>query len=141
MDFANYTPQVDHYCLDAVFTSLAQRVGQQIKYARLGEGYGNPTLKKAFEALCLAQVVRRITSVVPAGLPLGASASVKVFKSLMLDLGLMRYLSGMPDDIELICLPSIAAPWLNSLWDRRCWYHSREASFTGIGRQKAVPPK
>jgi predicted AAA+ superfamily ATPase len=31
---------------------------------------------------------------------LGASASVKVFKSLMLDLGLMRYLSGMPDDIE-----------------------------------------
>jgi len=79
MDFAKYTPQVDRYCLDAVFTSLAQSVGQQIKYARLGEGYGNPTLKKAFEALCLAQVARRITSVNPTGLPLGASASVKVF--------------------------------------------------------------
>jgi predicted AAA+ superfamily ATPase len=100
MDFAKYTPQVDRYCLDSVFTSLAQRVGQQIKYARLSEGYGNPTLKKAFEALCLAQVARRITSVNPTGLPLGASASVKVFKALMLDLGLMRYLSGMPDDIE-----------------------------------------
>jgi len=59
----------------------------------LGEGYSNPTLKKAFEALCLAQVARRITSIAPAGLPLGASASVKVFKALMLDLGLMRYLS------------------------------------------------
>jgi len=100
MDFAKYTPQVDRYCLDSVFTSLSQSVGQQIKYARLGEGYGNPTLKKAFEALCLAQIARRITSVNPTGLPLGASASVKVFKALMLDLGLMRYLSGMPDDIE-----------------------------------------
>ena len=31
MDFAKYTPQVDRYCLDSVFTSLAQSVGQQIK--------------------------------------------------------------------------------------------------------------
>ena len=100
MDFAKYTPHVDRYCLDSVFTSLAQSVGQQIKYARLGEGYGNQTLKKAFEALCLAQVARRITSAAPTGLPLEATASVKVFKALMLDLGLMRYLSGLPDDIE-----------------------------------------
>jgi hypothetical protein len=100
MDFAKYNPRVDRYCLDAVFTRLAQCVGQQIKYARLGEGYGNQTLKKAFDALCLAQVARRIPSVSPPSLPLGASASAKVFKALMLDLGLMRYLSGMPDDVE-----------------------------------------
>jgi predicted AAA+ superfamily ATPase len=100
MDFAKYSPQVDRYCLDAVFTSLAQCVGQQIKYARLGEGYANPTLKKAFEALCLACVARKIPSVDPSGLPLGASASAKIFKALMLDVGLMRYLSGMPDDVE-----------------------------------------
>jgi len=100
MDFAKYTPLVDRYCLDAVFTKLAQCVGQQIKYARLGEGYGNQTLKKAFDALCLAQVARRIPSVAPLSLPLGASASAKVFKALMLDLGLMRYLSDMPDDVE-----------------------------------------
>ncbi len=100
MDFAKYSPRVDRYCLDAVFTRLAQCVGQQIKYARLGEGYGNPTLKKAFDALCLAQVARRIPSVAPSSLPLGASASAKVFKALMLDLGLMRYLSDMPDDVE-----------------------------------------
>jgi len=100
MDFAKYTPQVDRYCLDSVFTSLAQSVGQQIKYARLGEGYANPTLKKAFEALCLAHVARRIPSVDPSGLPLGASASAKIFKALLLDVGLMRFLSGMPDDVE-----------------------------------------
>ena len=100
MDFANYTPQVDRYCLDSVFTSLAQSVGQQIKYSRLGDGYSNLTLKKAFDALCLAQVARRIPSVDPSGLPLGTRASAKIFKALMLDMGLMRYLSGMPDDIE-----------------------------------------
>jgi uncharacterized protein len=100
MDFAKYTPQVDRYCLDTVFTSLAQSVGWQIKYARLGEGYANPTLKKAFEALCLAYVARRIPSVDPSGLPLGASASAKIFKALLLDVGLMRSLSRMPDDLE-----------------------------------------
>ena len=100
MDFAKYTPRVDRFCLDSVFTSLSQHIGQQIKYARLGEGYSNPTLKKSFDALCLAQVARRIPSVDPSGLPLGATASAKVFKALMLDIGLMRYLSGMPNDIE-----------------------------------------
>ena len=100
MDFGKYAPQVDRYCLDSVFTSLAQSVGRQIKYARLGEGYANPTLKKAFEALCLAHVARRIPSVYPSGLPLGASASARIFKALMLDVGLMRFLSGMPDDRE-----------------------------------------
>jgi uncharacterized protein len=100
MDFAKYTPRVDRFCLDSVFTSLSQHIGQQIKYARLGKGYSNPTLKKAFDALCLAQVARRIPSVDPSGLPLGATATAKVFKALMLDIGLMRYLSGMPNDIE-----------------------------------------
>ncbi len=100
MDFAKYAPRVDRFCLDSVFTSLSQHIGKQIKYARLGEGYSNPTLKKAFDALCLAQVARRIPSVDPLALPLGATASVKLFKALILDIGLMRYLSGMPNDIE-----------------------------------------
>lgn len=100
MDFAKYSIRVDRFCLDAVFISMAQQVGKQIKYARLGEGYSNPTLKKAFEALCLAQVIRKIPAADPSGLPLGATASAKIFKALMLDIGLMRYLSGMPADIE-----------------------------------------
>ena len=100
LDFAKYTPQVDRYCLDAVFTSLVQHTGKQIKYARLGEGYRNQTLKKAFEALCMAQVARRIPSVDPSGLPLEATASTKVFKALLVDIGLMRQLSGMPGDVE-----------------------------------------
>lgn len=100
MDFAKYTPQVDRYCLDSAFTTLSRSVGQQIKYARLGEGYSNPTLKKAFDLLCLANIVRKVPSVNPEGLPLGASASSKIFKALMVDIGLMQNLSGMSVDIE-----------------------------------------
>ena len=72
----------------------------QIKYARLGDGYSGPTLKKAFDLLCLAHVARKVPSVDPSGLPLGASASSKTFKALTLDIGLMRYLSGMPPEVE-----------------------------------------
>lgn len=100
MDFVKYTPQVDRFCLDAVFSMIAQQVGSQIKYSRLADGYSNPTLKKAFELLCLANVVRKVPSVDPSGLPLGATASSKIFKALMLDIGLMRYISGMPADLE-----------------------------------------
>lgn len=100
MDFSKYTPQVDRYCLDSVFMSLARGVGQQTKYARLGEGYSNSTLKKAFDLLCLANVVRKVPSVNPEGLPLGATASSRIFKAIMADIGLMQKLSGMSTDME-----------------------------------------
>ena len=91
---------VDRQCLNSVFTSIAQGVGKQIKYSHLGEGYSNPTLKKAFEVLCLAQVSRKVQAVNPAGLPLGASASAKTFKALMVDIGLMQNICGMSVDVE-----------------------------------------
>lgn len=72
----------------------------QIKYTRLGDGYSGPTKKKAFDLLCLADVARKVPSVDPSGLPLGASASAKTFKALVLDIGLMRYLTGMPPEVE-----------------------------------------
>jgi uncharacterized protein len=91
---------VDRYCLDAVFTSVSQTVGRQIKYAHLGHGYSGPTLKKAFDLLCLTNVTCDIPSVDPSGLPLGVSASAKTFKAFMLDIGLMLSLSAMPSDVE-----------------------------------------
>ena len=100
MDFAKYTPRTDRYCLDAVFTAASRSVGKQIKYAGLAEGYTNPTLKKAFELLRFANLIKKIPSTDPSGLPLGAGVSGKVFKALILDVGLMRYLTKMPVDVE-----------------------------------------
>ena len=101
MDFAKYRPQVNKDCLNSVLTSISQNVGQQIKYSRLATGFSNPTLKKAFDLLAMAKIIAKISSTDPSGfLPLGASSSDKVFKGLMVDIGLMRYLTGMSIDVE-----------------------------------------
>ncbi|MCX5806775.1 MAG: hypothetical protein NT010_12060 [Proteobacteria bacterium] len=75
-------------------------MGQQIKYARPGEGFSNPTLKRAFEVLSLAGVIRKVPSANPEGLPLGASASSKIFKALTADIGLMQNLCVMHHNVH-----------------------------------------
>ena len=99
-DFSKYAPHADKRCLNAVFAVTARSIGRQVKYAHMAEGYSNPTIKKAFDLLCLAQVIRKVSAVSPPELPLGASASERKFKALMVDIGLMQHLSGMPVDLE-----------------------------------------
>jgi predicted AAA+ superfamily ATPase len=93
-DFAKYNPHVDKQCLTEAFTSLAKNVGKQTKYASLSEGYSNPTIKKAYHTLIQAKLASKINSVNPRGLPLSIMTS-KVFKSVMLDIGIMNYLCGI----------------------------------------------
>ena len=57
MDFANYSPQVDKHCLNAVLTYIAQGISHQIKYARLTRDFSSPTVKKAFHLFCQANVI------------------------------------------------------------------------------------
>jgi uncharacterized protein len=100
MDFSKYSPHVDKLCLLSVLSAISRRVSQQVKYASLAEGYSNPTIKKAFELLCLSKIATPVRSADPSGLPLGASASAKIFKCLMVDIGIMRALCSMPMDVE-----------------------------------------
>jgi len=100
-DFSRYAPHADKHCMDSVLFSCARNVGHQIKYARLADGYSIPTIKKAFELLTLARIITRVPSASPSGLPLGASASSHRFKALMVDLGLMQHLCGLPVDMEI----------------------------------------
>lgn len=94
-DFAKYAPYSDKRCLNAVLTNTAKAVGNQIKYSHLADSFSSPTNKKAFDLLNMAQVVRKIPSTSAAGLPLGASASERKFKALVLDIGLMQSLCGL----------------------------------------------
>lgn len=101
-DFGKYATFSNRQCLEAVLTSAAQFVGKQIKYARLAEGFTNPTIKKAFDLLTLARLIIKIPAASPAGLPLGASASAKKFKALLLDIGLMQSLCNLPVEREFL---------------------------------------
>lgn len=100
-DFAKYAPRADKTCLDAVLLHVARQVGRQIKYTRLGDGHTGPTNRKAFDLLTMARVIHKIPSANPTGLPLGASASEKRFKSAFLDVGLMQRLCQLPVDREM----------------------------------------
>jgi predicted AAA+ superfamily ATPase len=101
-DFGKYAPYSDKRCLNATMSGISKRIGQQIKYSRLAEGFSNPTIKKAFDLLDMARVVRKIQSTSPSGLPLSANASERKFKALMLDIGLMRAISGLQVDVEYV---------------------------------------
>jgi len=100
-DFGKYAPRADKLALDRVLASCAARVGERIKYSALAEDYSNPTLHKAFDLLCMAQVLQRIPAVSNPVLPLAASANAKKFKAAVVDIGLMQRLSHVPVDVEI----------------------------------------
>jgi uncharacterized protein len=94
-DFSKYAGHSDKRCLNAVLNSVAQSVGEQVKYARLSTDFSLPTIKKAFELLEMARLFTRVNSALPHGIPLGASASDKRFKTVFLDIGLLSNLNGL----------------------------------------------
>ncbi len=94
-DFSKYAAHSDKRCINNVLSSLAQQVGSQIKYAHLAEGFTNPTIKKAFDLLETARLTTKVNSTNPTGIPLGASVNDKIFKAIMLDIGLFSNLSGL----------------------------------------------
>jgi uncharacterized protein len=100
-DFGKYAPRADKLALDRVLAGCATRVGERIKYSALAEGYSNPTLHKAFDLLCMAQVLQRIPAVSNPVLPLAASANARKFKAAVVDIGLMQRLSHVPVDVEI----------------------------------------
>jgi predicted AAA+ superfamily ATPase len=108
-DFGKYAGRADKDCLDAVLGGVAQHVGRQVKYARLASGFENRAIKQAFDLLTRAQVVRPVRAASPAGVPLAASASQKRFKAIMIDLGLLRQLSGLRTDVEFARSDLLAA--------------------------------
>lgn len=100
-DFSKYAGHSDKRCLDAVLNSVAQSVGEQIKYARLANEFSQPTIKKAFELLEMARLFTRVKSTQPNGIPLGAEASDKRFKTTFLDIGLLANVNGLRAEILL----------------------------------------
>jgi len=91
-DFAKYRPAVDFTCLDTIFQNVARCVGNQIVYTRLYPNATGPTNHKAFDLLCRAKLLNRITTANPSGFPLGLEG--KRFKASVVDIGLMQHLCG-----------------------------------------------
>jgi hypothetical protein len=100
-DFSKYKPRIDTTCLDAVFLNTAKSVGEQLKYTRLNSGHSGQMNRKAFDLLTKAQIVKKIPSCDPSGLPLGATANQKKFKASLMDIGLLQRICQVPADLEM----------------------------------------
>jgi hypothetical protein len=100
-DFAKYGGHSDKRCLNSVLNSVARKTGEQIKYAHLAEDFSNPTIKKAFELLEMARLFSKVRAASPGGVPLGASSSEKIFKTVFLDIGLLSNMNGFYSDKTL----------------------------------------
>jgi predicted AAA+ superfamily ATPase len=137
-DFLKYSPKMDTGCLNTVLNTVPQKVGQQIKYSGLAEGYSNPTIKKAFDLLETARMFRKVKAASPAGLPLGASTSDKKFKAVMLDVGLLSSFFGVArsqeyskTDLLTVFQGALAEQYIGqeilSATNNELYYWSREA--------------
>lgn len=100
-DFGKYAPRADKTCLDAVLTGVARLIGEQIQYTSLDRNHSIPTVHKAFDLLNRAEVIYKIQSVNPSGIPLKGSVNSKRFKAAVLDIGIMQRLCRVPADAEL----------------------------------------
>ncbi len=94
-DFSKYKPQADSRCINDVLSAVSGSVGQQLKYVKLSNKFTGPTIKKALGLLSTARLIHQIHASSPAGLPLSSKKSPKVFKAILLDIGLLVRLSGL----------------------------------------------
>jgi len=95
LDFNKYKPKTDINCLNTVFSGMAAKAGQQIKYTTFSKDYTIPTIKKAFESLLKARIATKVKAVTRPGLPMETYASDKKFKTVFLDIGLMNRIMGI----------------------------------------------
>lgn len=100
-DFGKYAPRADPDCLEAVLEGAARGLGGQVLYTRLAESHAHTTNRRAFDLLARARLLTRVSAAEPSGLPLGASASTRRIKALLLDIGLWRHLCGSGVEHEL----------------------------------------
>ena len=138
-DFNKYARKADSSCLNSVLFNVSQKVGEQIKYSELANGFSNPTIKKAFDLLENARLIKKVKAANPSGIPLGASAKDKKFKSVMLDIGLMANLNGiniskeyMKSDLLSVFRGSMAEQFVGqeilAATNSDLYYWAREAS-------------
>ncbi len=99
-DFSKYAPYVDKKSLNQVLSNVSKNIGKQTIYSRLSSDFTGPTNKRAYELLLDARVISKVLATSASTLPMGASASERKFKSLLVDLGMMRALSDMPANME-----------------------------------------
>lgn len=94
-DFARYGTRAQQDLLARAFAYVAQHVGQKIKYSNISNERRAADVARALDLLAAARVIHRVAHTSANGVPLGAEANPRRFKTLFLDVGLVSRMSGL----------------------------------------------
>ncbi len=100
-DFVKYRKQADVQLLDHIFQEIPAKIGTRIKYTSLYPEKRVEKIKESLNLLEHALLIQRVRSTSAQGIPLGASASDKIFKTIFVDIGLMQHICGIPPSLVL----------------------------------------
>ncbi len=94
-DFVKYRSKIDVDVIQQIFEQLACKTGQQIKYIQLYPEKRIEKIKEALHFLEMAYIFHKVQATSAQGLPLGASAKPRIFKTIFMDIGLMQHICGI----------------------------------------------
>lgn len=94
-DFAKYGKRVNHQRLLTVFNAVPRLVGRKFRYVNVSRDEAPRELSKALHMLELARLLNLVSHSSARGIPLDAEIKRNVFKTLVLDVGLLIYQTGL----------------------------------------------
>ncbi len=101
-DFHKYGKNTSR--LQKTMRSISEQLGNKFVARRAEEGTASQEIKKSLELLCKARVASMVRHSAGNGIPLGAEGNERLFKVLMLDIGLVAAQLGLarmrPEDID-----------------------------------------
>lgn len=94
-DFAKYAGKLAIQNLNDVLMATPKLLGKKFKYTQVNPETQSAAIKKALELLCKARICHKVYSTAANGLPLAAESKDKVFKVILLDVGLASAALGL----------------------------------------------
>lgn len=94
-DFVKYAKKTHLQTIQKVFKYIYLNSCSKIKYSNISPDYSSRELHQQLDLLFMAKVASPVKHSACNGIPLAASESSKIFKTLLLDIGLMNSMHGL----------------------------------------------
>jgi predicted AAA+ superfamily ATPase len=88
-DFIKYAERSQLAKLDTLFAKLPTRVGEKIKWSEIDSAIKSRDLSRAYDLLCKSRLMLKCVHTNATGLSLAGQSDESVFKSFLLDVGLL----------------------------------------------------
>lgn len=141
-DFAKYAGKLSMHYLEDVFRAIPVLLGKKFVYTQVNSNAKQASVKQAMNLLSKARLCHPVQSAYANGIPIGAEVNPKLFKMILLDVGLASAMLGLGlhqfqaiDDILLINQGALAEQVTGQLIrllapyyvDPELYYWSRES--------------